>query len=166
VVAGVLVLARLSESSFGRVVKWAVAGGVISGGLGLLQAAGKSPFRLLGAWGRGNIVGLAGNPNELAMACVLLAPLLLLAGSRSGSWVRLIGAAVLVGGAVVTESRAALIALGLQAVVLLATLTRKRVPLKARWAAAMAVLVLLVAGSWVAWPRLRQTLLEDRAVVV
>ena len=84
-VIGILWFATLESSSRFRLAMVAAAGVVVSAAVMGLQIAGLQIFSLAGVFanGRMSLTGLTGNPADLAMAAVLLVPLLLV--MREGS---------------------------------------------------------------------------------
>ena len=84
-VLGILWFATLDSSSRFRLAMVAAAGVVVSAAIMVLQIGGLEVFSLSGTFadGRLSLTGLTGNPADLAMAAVLLLPLLLV--KREGS---------------------------------------------------------------------------------
>lgn len=153
-VLAVFALSRLTDKGLVRVAAWAVVGAAVSAVTALIQAAGGSPFQLENAIGRGHVVGLAGNPNDIAMACLVAAPLLLVwRTGRAGTVVRVLILGVLVGAVVASQSRAGLIGLALEVVTALAVLLHKRASRKVLLAASLATAGILLVGLWTALPR-------------
>jgi O-antigen ligase len=142
IVATTLMLATWSPASHRRVVRWAIAGATLSGMVLLAQITGMKIVTLPGNVGseRLQLTGLAGNPSDLAMACILLLPLLLLPivdGRRSLRWWLLPSFFALT--ALTGQSLTAVVALGLLAVGALVFLRQKKA-----WTVAGVVLCLTI----------------------
>ncbi len=123
--AGLLLLAALGREARLRAASWAGAGAVLSGTVMLLQAAG-APILQSARGGRFALAGLAGNPADLAMATIMLAPLLLgPLADRQGGRLRTAAGLFLVGTGLATRTLTGLGSVGAMAVGWL-LLTRSR----------------------------------------
>ncbi len=78
-IAAILWIATLHDAERRRLIAWAVLGGGISAVVTVLQSAGIEVVSVptVEEGGRLGIVGLAGNPSDVAMGCLFLLPLLL-----------------------------------------------------------------------------------------
>ncbi len=142
-VAAILWMATLAREDRRLLTAAAAAGVACSVGVLVLQIAGVPVFDFgPETTGRMQLTGLTGNPADLAMACVLLLPLLLTqfeGGRRRSHWYVL--TAVLAGAAVVTQTLTGIAGLTLLTVVWLVQ-TRSR-----RAAVTAAALALVIAAA-------------------
>ena len=121
-IGGALWIATAAQRERFRLVDATAIGAAISGVVLMAQAAGLAIFSLgpAGPSGRLNLTGLTGNPADLAMAAVLVLPLVLAqkcglaAPEGSGKpWFRWSLAILLTGAAVISQTLTGLVALGL-----------------------------------------------------
>ncbi len=158
-VLGVVVLAGLGEADLSRAGWWAIVGGVCSAAVALAQTVGVSPFQLGGAQGRLKIVGLAGNPSDLAAGSIILLSLLFVGTEHARRvWLRVAAGAVLVGGVIASQSRAGLAALFIEGLILLVWLLSRRGSKQVVVAGMAVVALVLGLGLWTAVPRFAWTL--------
>ena len=157
-ILGVIVMAGLSEIELGRVRWWAIVGGALSAAVAVAQTAGVSPFQLSGVKGRLKIIGLAGNPSDLAAASILLLPFLFTGTDRARRvWLRIAAGAVLTAGVLVSQSRAGLLAFVIEVLVLLGWLASRHASKRTVIVGAVIAAVLFGAGIWVNIPRFQWT---------
>lgn len=113
-VVGILWLSNLGPISRRRLVLFAALGATFSATVMMMQAGGLELLALSGRFadGRLRLTGLTGNPADLAMAAVLMLPLLLTWGEESKlKWLYRALAAVLALAALMTQTLTALVAL-------------------------------------------------------
>jgi O-antigen ligase len=142
-VIGSLWIATTTEAERKRVLGATAIGAAISGVFLIAQAAGMAVFSLgpAGPTGRLSLTGLTGNPADLAMAAVLLLPLILAApGDLGRPWFRWTLAVLFTLAAVVSQTLTGMAALGL---VWLTWLFQQRS--RRLWLAAAATGVVLLA---------------------
>lgn len=142
-VCGALWIATTTDRERKRILAATAIGAAISGVVLIAQAAGMAVFSLgpEGPTGRLNLTGLTGNPADLAMAAVLLLPLILAApGAAARPWFRWSLAVLLTLAAVVSQTLTGMAALGL---VWLTWLVQQRS--RRLWLAAAAAAVALAA---------------------
>lgn len=154
-IAGALALSSLSRDHRQLLILWVAAAAAVSCLVLLAQAAGVPMVSLPGheSGDRLRLTGLAGNPADLAMAAVLLLPLTIPLLARPGRTRRFAAAivAILVISAAATATLTALAALVLLGAVWLVLTWSRR-------SAALAAVVLVVAGATVIVSPLRQRL--------
>jgi len=142
-IAGALWIASTSARERLYLIYGAAAGTVLSGLVLFAQAAGIGILTIgpTGPSGRQVLTGLTGNPADLAMAAVLLLPLVLAApgGGPNGSRPRWILAILLTAAAVISQTLTAFVALGL---VWLIWLLRQRSKKVWIWGAVFAVAII------------------------
>jgi len=115
-IAGALWIATTADGERRTILGAAAIGAAISGVVLIAQAAGITVFSLgpEGPTGRLNLTGLTGNPADLAMAAVLLLPLILASpGGIGRPWFRWTLAVLLTLAAVVSQTLTGMAALGL-----------------------------------------------------
>ncbi|MGD8441036.1 MAG: O-antigen ligase family protein, partial [Holophagae bacterium] len=142
VLAG-LWLATASACERRRLVDAAALGAALSGLVLIAQAAGAKLLAVgaAGPTGRLTLTGLTGNPADLALAAVLLLPLVLTTpDGASTNWFRRTLAALLTAAAVVSQTMTAVVALALVWGIWLIQRRSRRL-----WAAAAVTVVLVVA---------------------
>ncbi|MFV2072153.1 MAG: O-antigen ligase family protein [Thermoanaerobaculales bacterium] len=142
-VGGILWLSTLSAHCRRRLVLATALGAAISAAVMILQASGMKVLELgpASAAGRRSLTGLAGNPADLAMASVLLLPLLLTWGEESRRrWLYRALAALLALATLLSQTLTGLVAL---AAVLVVWLIRQRS--RALWLVTVAFAVVLLA---------------------
>ncbi len=140
----ILLLALMGREAIGRIALWAAAGAAVSAAVGLLQLLHLPLLIVEGEKGRMAVTGLTGNPADLAMAALLLLPLLLFASGGPSARPRRVHLGLggfLLASAVATQTFAALAAGGL---VVFVWLARQR---SRRLSAAVAILTVIVVGS-------------------
>jgi O-antigen ligase len=121
-IAGTLWLASLKPESRRRLALVAALGATVSATVMVLQGLGVEVLALTGqfAEGRFRLTGLSGNPADLAMATVLLLPLLLVWGEESKTgWLYRTIAVILAFAALLTQTLTGVVALALMLAVLL-----------------------------------------------
>jgi O-antigen ligase len=141
-IIGALWIATTTSDERRRLIHAAAIGAAVSGIVLMLQATGRAvvPLGGPGPGGRLSLTGLTGNPADLAMASVLLLPLLLAApGTSTRPWIRWSLAALLTLATVVSQTLTGFVALGL---VWLTWLVRHRS--RRLWIAAVALAVVFV----------------------
>jgi len=143
--AAILLLALMDRAALGRLALWSAAGAAISAAVGVLQLLHVPILVVEGVSGRKAITGLTGNPADLAMAALLLLPVLLFtskgSSERSRNSVLFLGA-FLLASAVATQTLTALVAGPLLVLVWLF-----HQPSRRRAGAAAVVVVIVLAGA-------------------
>lgn len=155
-VVAVAALAALHDTVLGPVTRWAIIAAAASACVGLFHAAGASPFGFLAAkeGERFQVIGLAGNPADLAAASVIVLPLVLMPGLwGKRKWPVVVSAGVLICAVATTRTLTAVGSIGLAALVLLLL---GRGPWR-RWAVVGAVVFAVAAGVAMA-PRIADQL--------
>jgi len=115
-VGGALWIATAAQNERLRLADATAIGATISGVVLMAQAAGLAIVSLgpAGPSGRLNLTGLTGNPADLAMAAVLILPLVLAApGGANRPWFRWTLAVLLTFAVVISQTMTGLVALGL-----------------------------------------------------
>ncbi len=148
-IVGILWLATVTTATRRRLTLVAAAGVAVSAGVMLMQLAGIRVFDFTApfASNRMSLTGLTGNPADLAMAAVLLLPLLLTWGedsSRPGLY-RIL-AAILASAALITQTLTGVVALAALLVVWLLQKRSQRLWLTTLGLATVIVAVALAAG--------------------
>lgn len=113
-IVGALWIATASEAERLKLIDGAAIGAALSGIVMMAQAVGRAVFALgpEGPSGRLGLTGLTGNPADLAMASVLILPLVLAApGRTSSSRFRWVLAVLLTATAVISQTLTAFLAL-------------------------------------------------------
>jgi O-antigen ligase len=148
-IAGAFWIATVSARERLRLIDAAAIGAAVSGLVLVAQAAGKAVFALgpTGPSGRLVLTGLTGNPANLAMAAVLLLPLVLAApGTSKRPVFRWILAVALTAAAVISQTMTALVALALVWAVWLIQQRSRRLWIGAAATAVVLVTVALATG--------------------
>lgn len=144
-IAGAIWVAGATDRERLALIHGAAIGAVVSGVVLLAQAVGMDLLTVGpgGSTGRGVLTGLTGNPADLAMASILLLPLVLAApGSSSRPRLRWTLAALLSFPAVVSQTLTGIVALGLVWLIwLLRNGSRKT------WAGAATLAIVLVSAG-------------------
>ena len=148
-IAGILWLATVTTATRRRLALVAAFGVAVSAGVMLMQLAGIGVFDFTApfASNRMSLTGLTGNPADLAMAAVLLLPLLLTWGEDSSRpWLYQVLAAILALAALTTQALTGVVALAALLVVWLLQKRSKRLWFTTLGLATVIVAVALAAG--------------------
>lgn len=148
-IVGILWLATVTTATRRRLALVAAFGVAVSAGVMLMQLAGIGVFDFTApfASNRMSLTGLTGNPADLAMAAVLLLPLLLTWGEDSSRpWLYRVLAAILALAALTTQALTGVVALAALLVVWLLQKRSKRLWLTTLGFATVIVAVALAAG--------------------
>ena len=148
-VVGILWLATLGPASRRRLVLFAALGTTVSATVMMTQVGGLELLTLSERFadGRLRLTGLTGNPSDLAMAAVVLLPLLLVWGEESTwTWLYRALAAVLALAALITQTLTGLVALAALLVVWLIKRRSRTLTLATLGVGAAVVLIALAAG--------------------
>jgi O-antigen ligase len=141
-VVGLFWATTIGSDGRSKVAMVAASGVIVSAAVMMLQIGGVHVFRLAGESAKGRVsnTGLTGNPSDLAMAAVLLLPLILAGWEKpSRSWLRAAFALILAMATLLTRSLSGIAALVLLVFVWLYQQRSKRL-----WISATAILTALL----------------------
>ncbi|MEJ2582939.1 MAG: O-antigen ligase family protein, partial [Acidobacteriota bacterium] len=141
-ILGLFWAATIGSGGRSKLAMVAASGVILSAAVMMLQIGGVQVFQLAGESARGRVsnTGLTGNPSDLAMAAVLLLPLILAGWEKpSRSWLRAAFALILAMATLLTRSLSGIAALVLLVFVWLYQQRSKRL-----WISATAILTALL----------------------